>query len=103
MYARVSLVRFRDDAIDDALHIFRDIMLPAASKQPGFHDAWIFRSTKQAGQHIIISLWQTEADLLASRPPEDVVPQLQPLDEYVVEANQEIYELLFNLNYSEQQ
>jgi quinol monooxygenase YgiN len=98
MHARVSTVRFRDDAIEDATKIFRDIMLPSVSTQKGFQGALILRNGTRQDQHIIISMWETEADLHASRAPEDIVPLVQPLDEYIIELNQEVYEVLFRLD-----
>jgi quinol monooxygenase YgiN len=98
MHARVSIVRFRDDTIEGATKIFRDIMLPSASKQKGFQGALILRNGTRQDQHIIISMWETEADLLASRAPEDIVPLLQPLEEYIIESNQQIYEVLLKLD-----
>jgi heme-degrading monooxygenase HmoA len=98
MHARVSIVQFRDDAIEDATKIFRDIMLPAARPQKGFQGALILRNGTRQDQHIIISMWETEADMHASRAPEDIVPLLQPLNEYIIESNQEIYEVLLKLD-----
>lgn len=98
MHARVSIVKFREDAIEDATKIFRDIMLPSARPQKGFQGALILRNGTRQDQHIIISMWETEADLRASRAPEDIVPLLQPLNEYIIESNQEIYEVLFKLD-----
>lgn len=43
-------------------------------------------------------MWETEADLYASRAPEYIVPLVQPLNEYIIESNQEIYEVLLKLD-----
>jgi len=98
MHARVSIFQFRNDAIEDATKIFRDIMLPSASTQKGFQGALILRNGTQQDQHIVISMWETEADLHASRAPEDVVPLLQPLNEYIIKSDQQIYEVLLKLD-----
>ncbi|MBA2285774.1 MAG: antibiotic biosynthesis monooxygenase [Ktedonobacteraceae bacterium] len=98
MHARITSVRFQPGAADEATSIYRDIMLPAASEQQGFRSALAFRSNSQPEKYIIISLWETEADMLASRPPEDILPLLQPLEKLVAESNQDTYEMLFQID-----
>lgn len=98
MHARVSIVQFREDVIEDATKIFRGVMLPSARPQKGFQGALVLRNGARQDQHIIISMWETESDLRASRAPEDIVPLLKPLDEYIIESNQEIYEVLLKLD-----
>jgi heme-degrading monooxygenase HmoA len=97
MHARVSTVRFQPGGEDEALHIFRDIMLPSASKQKGFKGALILKSDADPEQHIIISLWKNEEAMLESRPPEEIVPHLEPLEELIAENKQGTYEVLLHI------
>ena len=97
MHARVSTVRFRAGGEDEALHIFRDIMLPSASKQKGFKGALILKSDADPEEHIVISLWKTEEAMLESHAPEDLVPQLEPLEQLIAENKQGTYEVLLHL------
>ncbi len=71
--------------------------------QQAHNSTTIFRSNSQPEKYIIISLWETEADMLASRPPEDILPRLQPLEELVAESNQDTYEMLFQIDGKTQQ
>jgi heme-degrading monooxygenase HmoA len=97
MHARVSTVRFQAGGEDEALHIFRDIMLPSASKQKGFKGALILKSDADPEEHIVISLWKTEEAMLESRAPEDLVPQLEPLEQLIAENKQGTYEVLLHM------
>ncbi len=98
MHARTSIVRFQDGTADEATRIFRDIMLPSASSQKGFKGALMLRSDTDAEKHIIISLWATIEDLLASAPPDDIVPLLEPLDELITEISQDTCEVLLQMD-----
>src|SRR5947209_17642697 len=97
MHARTSIVRFQAGAADEATHIFRDIMLPSASSQKGFQGALMLRSDTELEKHIIISIWETEADMLASSPPEEIVPFLEPLDDMIAEISQDSYQVLLQM------
>jgi quinol monooxygenase YgiN len=97
MHARVSTVRFQAGGEDEALHIFRDIMLPGASKQKGFKGALILKSDADPEEHIVISLWKTEEAMLESHAPEDLVPQLEPLEQLIAENKQGTYEVLLHM------
>jgi heme-degrading monooxygenase HmoA len=97
MHARVSTVRFQPGGEDEALHIFRDIMLPSASKQKGFKGALILKSDADPEEHIVISLWKTEEAMLESRAPEDIIPQLEPLEQLIAENKQGTYEVLLHM------
>jgi hypothetical protein len=97
MYARASTWKFQPGTADEGTRIIRDIMLPSASKQQGFKGAFILRHDTDPDKHIVISLWESKADLLASRPPEDVIPLLAPLDSYIVENEQDTCDVLLAL------
>ena len=97
MQARTSIVRFQPGTADEGTHIFRDIMLPSAGSQKGFKGALILRSDTDLEKHIIISLWESEADMLASNPPDEIVPLLEPLEDMIAEIIQDSYEVLLQM------
>ena len=97
MYAKITTIHFKPDQIEEATHIYRDIMIPSASEQKGFIKALAFRSTTQPETSVIISIWETEEDLRSSAPPEEIIPQLEPLDEMAIEFTQDVYQMLFEL------
>jgi hypothetical protein len=95
MYARTTMAHFKPGTSDEALGIVRDAMLPAAAQQQGFRGALILsESTDRA---IIITLWDTEAALLASAPPEHIRPLLERLGELIQESSQTIHQALLHL------
>jgi len=63
-YARVLTTTAQPGKMDEGMQIVRDTALPAARQQPGFKGGlWLLdRST---GKIMSITLWATEADLLA--------------------------------------
>ena len=63
-HARVLTATTQLGKMDEGMQIIRDSILPAARQQPGFKGGlWLLdRST---GKVIAITLWETEADLLA--------------------------------------
>jgi quinol monooxygenase YgiN len=97
MYAKITTVHFKHDQIEEATRIYRDIMIPSASKQKGFVKAFAFRSTTQPETSVVISVWETEEDLRAARPPEEIIPLLEPLDEMTIDFTQDVYQMLFEL------
>ena len=98
MHAKTTTVRFQPGTVEDATRIIQNIMLPSASTQRGFRGALMLKSDTDAEKHIIISLWETEEDMLASGPPEEVVPLLEPLDDFITEMSQDTCEVLFQID-----
>lgn len=97
MYARATIWKFRPGTTDEAIRIIHDIMIPSASKQAGFKGAFILQHDTDPDKHIVISLWESKTDLLATRPPEDVIPLLVPLDGYIIESEQDTCAVLLAL------
>jgi heme-degrading monooxygenase HmoA len=95
MYARTTIAQFYPGTTEEALHIVRDIMLPRAREQAGFQGALILRHPDK-DQGIIITLWKTENDLLASEAPEDIQADVDRLGELIAgESLQDIYDVFF--------
>lgn len=96
MFARTNIVQFKPDTFDTATQFVKEIMLPSASKQQGFQGAFFLKHEQDPSKYIIISMWDTEADLLASGPPEEIIPELEAFGELLADSKQDIYEVLLH-------
>ena len=66
MHARVTFVQIVPGKLDEAVDRYRDSVLPAAGQQKGFKGLYLLTLTdRSAGKGISITLWETEADMLA--------------------------------------
>ena len=63
-YARVLNAGVRTGTSDEGMQIIRDSVLPAAKQQPGFKGG-LWLSDRSTDKVMAITLWATEADLLA--------------------------------------
>jgi heme-degrading monooxygenase HmoA len=94
MYNRTSLLRFHPGAADEALGILRDDLLPHARQEAGFRGVLVLRAEGERG--IVITLWETEADLRASQAPASLAPRVKRLGELIAESHQETYEVVLS-------
>ena len=64
MHAQVVRIQVQPGKADEAIAIFKDVVIPAARQQKGFKDAYLLidRSTNKG---IGFSLWENEADVAA--------------------------------------
>jgi heme-degrading monooxygenase HmoA len=93
MYARTTIAQFYPGTTEEALYIVSDIMLPRAREQAGFQGALILRHPDK-DQGIIITLWETENDLLDSEAPEDIQSDVERLGELIIgKSLQDIYDV----------
>ncbi len=67
MHARLTTRQIEPDRIDEAIGIYRDTVVPAASQQPGSKGGLVMID-RGTGKVMAISLWETEADLRAYEP-----------------------------------
>jgi heme-degrading monooxygenase HmoA len=65
MYARVTIGIAQPDKVDEATKIIRDSILPVAKKQKGFKKL-IHLGNRSTGKCIVITMWNTEADMTAA-------------------------------------
>ncbi|MFL5805418.1 MAG: antibiotic biosynthesis monooxygenase family protein [Roseiflexaceae bacterium] len=65
MYARMTTFHTQPGTIDEAIHIVQNAVLPAVRQQPGFKGG-LALADYSTGKLIGITLWETEADMLAS-------------------------------------
>ena len=75
MHARSGTLYPRSDHFDHVLHLLRDTVTPAAQKEPGFNGMLIM-SNRQAGKVVAITLWESEAQMLASAEGEYLQDQV---------------------------
>jgi heme-degrading monooxygenase HmoA len=66
MYARVTFVQIVPGKLDEAVERYRDTVVPAAKQQKGCRGAYLLTLTdRSAGKGISMTLWETEADMIA--------------------------------------
>lgn len=64
MYARIITTHARPEQLDQLTTLFRDSIVPAARQQKGFLGIRLFLD-RATGKGVVVSRWQSEADLLA--------------------------------------
>ena len=65
MYARLITSQYQLDKLDEGLQLYRESILPELKKQPGFKGV-MGMVDRSKGKAIALTLWESEADLLAS-------------------------------------
>jgi heme-degrading monooxygenase HmoA len=65
VHARIVTIKLRPGTVGKAIELYRDSVLPAARDQHGFKDAMLLTDLN-TDEAVSITLWETEADLLAS-------------------------------------
>jgi hypothetical protein len=61
MYARVTTTQFSPYRLDEAIHIAREQIVPAARQQTGFK-GFLMLVDRSTGRGITITLWEGEGD-----------------------------------------
>lgn len=64
MHARMLTAQAQPEQLDQLITVFRDSIVPAAQQQVGFLGIRLFVD-RATGRAVVVSRWQTEADLLA--------------------------------------
>jgi quinol monooxygenase YgiN len=65
MYARVTTGQIQPDKIDDASHVYRESIVSAMHQAKGFKNLLVL-TDRATGTGLVISVWETEADMKAS-------------------------------------
>jgi heme-degrading monooxygenase HmoA len=65
MFARVSTIQGKPERIEDGIRNYKEQVVPAAKKMPGFEQAFLMINRKN-GRMIGITFWDTEKNLQAS-------------------------------------
>ena len=75
MHARMGTLYTYSKDFDHVVQILRDTVFPAAQRQPGF-SGMLLMSDRQASKVIGITLWESEAAMLASEDEEYLQEQV---------------------------
>ncbi len=75
MHARIGTLYPHPDRFDHVLRVLHDTVFPASQKEPGFR-AMLVMNNRHAGTVVIITLWESEADMLASEAREYLQDQV---------------------------
>ena len=95
MHARVTIAHHQPGTQEEATSILRDVMLPKARGLQGCKGALILNDVVM-NTGIIITLWETEADLEASQPPDEIMGTIERLGLLLAEqTTQGVYATLF--------
>jgi heme-degrading monooxygenase HmoA len=81
MHARVITVQFKPGTAEEASRVYRESVVPAARRQPGFQRATLLVDPVTE-RGISITQWASEADLLASETSGYLKEQLAKLTPY---------------------
>jgi quinol monooxygenase YgiN len=82
MHARSGTLYPRSDRFDHVLQLLRDAVAPAVQKKPGCIGMLIMNN-RQAGRIVGITLWESEADMLASAKGEYLQEQVSRIITYL--------------------
>ncbi|MCH8802166.1 MAG: antibiotic biosynthesis monooxygenase [Chloroflexi bacterium] len=64
MHARATTVQVQPGKMQEAIDIFKDSVVPAAKAQKGFQGFYLMTDAS-SGKGLAISVWETEADMVA--------------------------------------
>lgn len=81
MHARVISVQLKPGTAEEAARIYRDSVLPAARRQPGFQRA-LFLVDPITERAVSVTQWATESDLAASETSGYLREQVAKLTPY---------------------
>jgi heme-degrading monooxygenase HmoA len=65
MHARLLRMQVKPERIDEAVRIFAEEVAPGCQAQPGFRGAY-FLVDRKLGECLPITLWETEAEMVAT-------------------------------------
>ena len=92
-YARVLTAMAHPGKTDEGVQIVRDSILPVTRQQPGYK-GYLSLTDRTSGKAISISLWETEADLLAGETSGYLREQLGNLSHvFATQVEREAYEV----------
>ena len=78
MHARVITLRAREGCFDQVMRVFRESIVPAAHRQPGFLGI-VLLGDRKTGRVVSNSYWNTESDMLTSEKAEYLQEQISRL------------------------
>jgi len=75
MYAGVVVVQILPGKMDEAIRIYQDSVVPAAKEQKGYKAHYLL-TDRNSNKGISIALWETEADMMATKTSGHYLQQL---------------------------
>lgn len=81
MNARVITVQWKMDQLDEAIRFFREEVATALGQQPGFANTRMLVD-QSTGKGMMVTVWASEADLLASETNGFLKEQLIHLSQF---------------------
>lgn len=95
MFARLLRIQTRLDRIDEAAKLFEDQVIPSVKPIKG-HISAKFLADRKTGDCVIMTMWETEEDLLETEHNLIFQEQLVKLMQYFITPPiREIYEILY--------
>ena len=85
MHARVVNLRVRPVDTEEMVRIYRDSVMPASRRQPGFGGAMLL-TDPETGIGISVTMWETEADREAVEASGYYKEQIARLADFLVET-----------------
>ena len=65
MFARMTIVHFKPENVEEAISLYRKSVVPEAKKQKGYRGA-CFLIDKKLGKGISVTFWRNEGDAIAN-------------------------------------
>lgn len=95
MFARILRIQIHLDKTDEVANFFEEQVIPEAKKIKGHKGAY-FMADRKTGNCIIITLWETEEDLLETEHSRFFQEQLIKIMQFFITPPiREIYEVLY--------
>jgi heme-degrading monooxygenase HmoA len=85
VHARVVDLRVRPSDTEEMVRIYRDSVMPAARRQPGFRGA-VLLTDPETGIGISVTMWETEADREAGETSGYYKEQIAKFADFLVET-----------------
>ncbi|UCC41216.1 MAG: antibiotic biosynthesis monooxygenase [Candidatus Aminicenantes bacterium] len=65
MFARLLRIQTKVDEIDEVAKLFKEKVIPLCKNQKGYKEAY-FLAERDIGHGVLITLWETEEDMMAT-------------------------------------
>jgi heme-degrading monooxygenase HmoA len=97
MVAQITTAQIRLGRTDDLIRVLQDIVAPTMTEQPGFQGLTLLIDP-QTDRVLLLGLWATEADLIASERRDPSHMQFATLDELLEGSSlREAYEVILHV------
>jgi len=95
MFARILRIQIHLERIDEAAKLFKEQVIPSIKTIKG-HKGANFMADRKTGNCVIITMWETEEDLLETEHSRLFQEQLVKFMQYLItQPIREVYEVLY--------